>query len=74
MKVKTTQKQKVMEFMKLNKTINTYQSNDIFKITRLSAVIFELNKIHEIKTIDRTINGTHYVDYYIHKEQGATNV
>tara|TARA_R100000935_G_C2788170_1_gene144742 strand:+ start:439 stop:690 length:252 start_codon:yes stop_codon:yes gene_type:complete len=62
---KKSQREKILEHLKLYKTITTWDSYKIYRITRLSAIIHILrqDENHTIESIPETKNGASYTIY-----------
>ena len=68
-----TQKEAVLKYMKEHGKISSMEAFSELGVTRLSAVIFDLRKEHDVVTFNRyTVNryghGTQYADYYLKGE------
>lgn len=69
-----SQKKKVLDYLKEHDSITSFEAFEKFKITRLSAVIFDLRKTgYTIKSIWRESKNadgrvTHYTAYALEKE------
>ena len=58
-----TQAEKVLVHLLKNKSITSWIAIEKFRITRLSAVIFNLRCHFNIESIDTTINNKHFTTY-----------
>lgn len=68
-----TQKEAVLRYMMEHGKISSFEAFSELGITRLSAVIFDLRKEHNVVTYTRnTVNryghGTQYAEYYLKGE------
>ena len=57
------QSEKVLVHLLKNKSITSWGAIEKFRITRLSAVIFNLRCHFNIESIDTTINNKHFTTY-----------